>query len=71
MGQRDEISRDSGVTRRLEAPAAAATATPRLDAVDFVSEERPLDGYIVLSLSRRTRTQRDASLRDPSERSAD
>ena len=40
MDRRDEISRDSGLARSLESPAAAATATPKLDTVDFVSEER-------------------------------
>jgi hypothetical protein len=60
--------------RGLESPAVAAKATHELDAVDFVSEERPQNGHIAISSSRRTRKQRDArgaSLRDRTKRIAD
>jgi hypothetical protein len=69
--RRDELWRDSALTRGLESPAAAAKETHELDAVDFVSEERPQNGHMALSLSRRTRRRRGASLRDRTERSAD
>jgi hypothetical protein len=60
MDRRDEIWRDSALTIRLESPAAAAMATPKLHAADFVSEERPRNGYLALSLSRQALGRPDA-----------
>jgi len=55
MDRRDEIWRDFALTRRVESPAAASMATPKLDAADFVSEERLQNGLLALSLSRQAR----------------
>jgi hypothetical protein len=54
----------------LNGPAVTAIANSKLAAVDFLSEERPQNGHMALSLSRRTRRPRGASLRDRTERSA-
>ncbi len=43
---------------------------PSCRAVDFGPEKRPWNDHIPLFLSPRTRRQRDASLRDRTERSA-
>ena len=43
----------------------------RANAVDFESGKRRRDGYTALFLSRSTRRQRDASLRDRTQRTAD
>jgi len=43
----------------------------RANAVDFESGKRCRDGYTVLFLSRSTRRQRDASLRERTQRTAD
>jgi len=68
-GQLDEIWRVLALARRLE--SAATTATPKLVAVDFVSEERPPNRCVALLSSGLPRRQRAASLPDRIERSQD
>ena len=62
MDRGDEFWRDSALTRRFERARGHGNRDPKLAAVDFGSEKRPRNGYIALSLSRRTRRRRDASL---------
>jgi hypothetical protein len=55
----------------IRADGNAGELPGRANAVDFESEKRRRDGYTALFLSRSTRRQRDASLRDRTQRTAD
>ena len=55
----------------IRADGNAGELPGRANAVDFESGKRRRDGYIALFLSRSTRRQRDASLRDRTQRTAD
>ena len=55
----------------IRAHGNAGELPGRANAVDFESGKRRRDGYTALFLSRSTRRQRDASLRDRTERTAD
>jgi hypothetical protein len=55
----------------IRADGNAGELPGRANAVDFESGKRRRDGYIALFLSRSTRRQRDASLRERTQRTAD
>jgi hypothetical protein len=55
----------------IRADGNAGELPGRANAVDFESGKRRRDGYTALFLSRSTRRQRDASLRDRTQRTAD
>jgi hypothetical protein len=59
MNRRNEIWRDSAVTRPLELREATTMARPKLDGADFVSEERPQNGLLALSQSHQVRRRPD------------
>jgi hypothetical protein len=74
MDRGNEIWRDSILTRRLESRAATSMATPKLDGVDFVSQEQSQNGLLALYLSSLVRRRPDAhraSRLDRVERTAD
>jgi hypothetical protein len=60
MNRRNEIWRDSALTRPLESREPTTMATPKLDGADFVSEERPQNGLLALSHSYQVRKRPDA-----------
>jgi len=55
----------------IRADGNAGELAGRANAVDFESGKRCRDGYTALFLSRSTRRQRDASLRERTQRTAD
>jgi hypothetical protein len=55
----------------IRADGNAGELPGRANAVDFESGKRRRDGYTALFLSRSTRRQRDASLRERTQRTAD
>jgi hypothetical protein len=55
----------------IRADGNAGELPGRANAVDFESGKRRRNGYTALFLSRSTRRQRDASLRDRTQRTAD